>query len=190
MKTTLSAITVSILMAGSAHAACNPNPTPSGGDTLTINAQDCHLKIENPEVLPVTPGTEIVIRDPNSNEIGSDGGALINGVNSALGDNADAIQINADKNDEQDDAIEANAEDIAALTEEMYEGLAMSSALHIPHVEKSFAGSLTGGFHNDKSAIGLGAAAKINETFQFGGSVSFGTDSGDVAGKAALTGQW
>lgn len=72
----------------------------------------------------------------------------------------------------------------------MHEGLATVGALHVPHVEKNFAASLSGGFYNDKTAIGAGAAIRFDETWQLGGSISVGTGSGDVAGKAAVTGQW
>ena len=64
------------------------------------------------------------------------------------------------------------------------------SALNVPHVERNFAASLSGGFYNDKTAIGGGAAVKIDETWQFGGSLAVGTNGGDVAGKAVVTGQW
>jgi hypothetical protein len=73
---------------------------------------------------------------------------------------------------------------------ELHEGLATVGALNIPHVEKNFAASLSGGFYNDKSALGAGAAIRFNDVWQLGGSVAVGTGGGDVAGKAALTGQW
>jgi len=73
---------------------------------------------------------------------------------------------------------------------ELHEGLATVGALNIPHVEKNFAASLSGGFYNDKSALGAGAAIRFNDIWQLGGSVAVGTGGGDVAGKAALTGQW
>jgi hypothetical protein len=74
--------------------------------------------------------------------------------------------------------------------EEYQEGLATIGALHIPHVEKNVAASLIGGFHGDKTAVGIGAGVRFDQTWQFGGSVAIGTEGGDVAGKAALTGQW
>jgi hypothetical protein len=74
--------------------------------------------------------------------------------------------------------------------EEYQEGLATVGALHIPHVEKNFAASLSGGFYNDKTAVGIGAGVRFDQTWQFGGSLAIGTEGGDVAGKAALTGQW
>lgn len=70
------------------------------------------------------------------------------------------------------------------------EGLATLSALHVPHVEKNVAASFVGGFHNGKTALGVAAGVRVDETWQLGGSLAIGTEGGDVAGKAALTGQW
>jgi hypothetical protein len=74
--------------------------------------------------------------------------------------------------------------------EEYQEGLATVGALHIPHVEKNIAASLSGGLYNDKTAVGIGAGVRFDQTWQFGGSIAVGTEGGDVAGKAAVTGQW
>jgi uncharacterized coiled-coil protein SlyX len=76
------------------------------------------------------------------------------------------------------------------LSEEMAEGLAMVAGLHIPHVEKSFAASLSGGFYEGSTAVGGAAAIRIDQHWQFGGAVTVGTETGRVAGKAAVTGQW
>lgn len=73
---------------------------------------------------------------------------------------------------------------------EYQEGLATIGALHVPHVENNFAASLSSGFYNDKTAIGIGAGVRFDKTWQFGGSLAVGTNGGDIAGKAALTGQW
>ena len=70
---------------------------------------------------------------------------------------------------------------------EFHESLAAASALNTPHVDKRFAASLSGGCHNDKTAIGGGAALKLDETWQIGGSLAIGTEGSDVAGN---TGQW
>lgn len=73
---------------------------------------------------------------------------------------------------------------------ELHEGLATIGALGIPHVEKNFAASLNGGFFDDKTAVGAGAAFRLDQTWQIGGSIAVGTEGGNIAGKAALTGQW
>jgi hypothetical protein len=108
MKTLLIATAVSALMVGSAHAACNPAPAITGGDTLTITATDCHLVITDPAVLPIVPGMSIVVHDPATGEIGSDGGALITGVNAALATKADTTYVDSE-NAAQNTAIGTKA---------------------------------------------------------------------------------
>lgn len=88
----------------------------------------------------------------------------------------------------------ASSADISKAVKEMQQnmeqGLATVGALNIPHVERNFAASLNGGFYESETAVGIGAGVRFDKTWQLGGAVAVGTDGGDVAGKAALTGQW
>ena len=155
----------------------------------------------------MAPGTEVVIRDPVTGEIASDGGSITGQIgarqtsdtaqNAAIatkatppmstvrtlfrthawtasmapaavwkvGHPAWAPRSRPAKDAEQDKRI-------SELTEEMSEGLAMVGALNIPHVEKKFAASMSGGFYDSSTAIGAGAALRFDETWQVGGSVA------------------
>lgn len=117
MKTVASAIAIIAglgLGGGMANAACNPAPTTSGGDTLTITATDCHLVITDPAVLPIVPGMGIVVHDPITGEVGSDGGALIADVNAALAAKADTTYVDS-QNAAQDIVTGGNSASIVAL---------------------------------------------------------------------------
>lgn len=116
---------------------------------------------------------------------GVDGISGINGTNGVDG----AQGPKGDKGDKGDQGI-AGRDGKDFDPGDMNEGLATIGALNIPHVDKRFAASLSGGFYDDKTAVGGGVAFKLDETWQFGGSIAVGTENGVVAGKAALTGQW
>lgn len=136
-------------------------------------------------------------------EQGEQGVAGLNGQDGAQGakgdkgDKGDTGATGADGKDGKDgkDGAKGDKGDRGVAgkdfnPDQLHEGLATASTLQIPHVEKNFAASISGGFYNDKIAVGAGAAVRLDKTWQFGGSVAIGTDSGDIAGKAALTGQW
>ncbi len=110
---------------------------------------------------------------------GEQGVAGIQGETGATG----AQGEQGEKGEKGDAGKDFNPDDLNA-------GLATNAALHIPHVEKAFAASVIGGFHEDKSAVGVGVGIRFDETWQFGGSIAVGTDGDHVGGKAALTGQW
>ena len=62
----------------------------------------------------------------------------------------------------------------------------------IPHVDpdKTFAFGPGIGISDSEIGLSVNGAVRFNETWQLGGSVGFSTDGGEVAGKAAIIGQW
>lgn len=75
---------------------------------------------------------------------------------------------------------------------ELERGLATSAALNVPHVDvgKRFAISGSAGFYNDEAAVGVGATIRLDDTWQFGGSIATDVEGDHVAGKGTLVGQW
>lgn len=164
MKTTTVAIIAFAIMAGAAQAEVCP---------VTINKKD---------------GLHATCTDPQKGDPGEKGEQ---GEKGDKGDQGVAGLDGKDGFDGKDGADGKDGRDGKDFDPSEYqEGLATIGALHIPHVEKNFAASLTGGFYNDKTAVGIGAGIRFDQTWQFGGSLAIGTDGGDIAGKGALTGQW
>jgi len=84
----------------SAYADCPPSLSGTTSE-FTIDLDGCSVKVLNTETLPIVPGMEIVVIDPTTDTIGSDGGKLINSVNSALASKAATDFVNSE-NDAQD----------------------------------------------------------------------------------------
>lgn len=176
LKLTLAALTVGLLAAVAY--------------IVPAQAAQCSAQIFN-QTVPFTCPDPVAGPQGAQGEQGEQGVAGVDGVDGADGaDGAAGVdgQDGADGKDGKDgkDGVDGKSFSDA----ELHEGLATIGALNIPHVENKFAASLNGGFYESDTAVGIGAGYRFDKTWQFGGSVAVGTSGGDVAGKAALTGQW
>ena len=106
---------------------------------------------------------------PSENDIGADGAK---GDKGAKGDTGDPGK------DFDDDTYR--------------EALAAAASLHIPTLDsdKKFGFGPGVGIYDDQFAFSLNGAARIDKTWQFGGSVGISTEGGEISGKAAIIGQW
>lgn len=121
---------------------------------------------------------------------GLQGVAGLQGPKGDKGDKGDTGETGAkgDKGDQGDRGLAGKDFDPS----ELEKGLATTAALNVPHIDsnKRFGVSGSAGFYNDEAAIGLGAAIRLDGTWQIGGSVASDVDGKNVAGKGVLTGQW
>lgn len=123
-------------------------------------------------------------------DTGSTGATGAQGVAGPKGDKGDsgATGAKGDKGDQGDRGLAGKDFDPS----ELEKGLATTAALNVPHIDpnKRFGVSGSAGFFNDEAAIGLGAAIRLDGTWQVGGSVASDVDGKNVAGKGVITGQW
>jgi hypothetical protein len=74
-----------------------------------------------------------------------------------------------------------------------FSGVALALATEIPHLDTNKRFGVTGGYGNfagDYSAVSVGAAARIDNNWQIGGSFGYSPNTSVAGGKIAVTGQW
>jgi hypothetical protein len=108
------AIAVLILAPNAVQAACAPSITAIT-DGVSIDQGGCHVQIQNPEIVPVGPTTEILVRNPADGTIGSDGGAIVTYVGTALSIHEGEITALQTNDGLQDGAIGSLQTDVGTL---------------------------------------------------------------------------